>query len=39
MSGRTLEIPFIHYQEIIKGGTLEFILGKTPNTSWGTFRK
>jgi predicted alpha-1,2-mannosidase len=39
MSGRTLEIPFIHYQEIITGGKLEFILGKTPNTSWGRSRE
>jgi putative alpha-1,2-mannosidase len=35
LNGKNLNRSWIKHEEIINGGRLEFILGKTPNLSWG----
>ena len=36
LNGAPLERPWITYQDLMKGGTLEFIMGDKPNTGWGS---
>ncbi|MBD1431978.1 glycoside hydrolase family 92 protein [Sphingobacterium sp. DN00404] len=36
LNGKPLNVPFLKHENIIKGGELEFILGKSPNKKWGT---
>ncbi len=36
LNGKEINRCWIKQDEITKGGTLEFILGKTPNLTWGT---
>jgi len=35
LNGQPLLRPFIHHADIVKGGTLAFEMGPTPNKSWG----
>jgi putative alpha-1,2-mannosidase len=35
LNGKNLNRSWIKHEEITNGGRLEFILGKTPNRSWG----
>jgi putative alpha-1,2-mannosidase len=36
MNGQPWKKPWIRYSEISRGGTLDFDLGKTPNTTWAS---
>ncbi|MDR2383062.1 MAG: glycoside hydrolase family 92 protein, partial [Prevotellaceae bacterium] len=36
LNGQTYNRCYIDYADIVNGGTLELVLGKTPNTNWGT---
>jgi predicted alpha-1,2-mannosidase len=35
LNGRSWNRPWISHQEIARGGTLEFVMGPTPNPRWG----
>lgn len=35
LNGKPLERPYVLYDEIIKGGKLEFIMGNIPSSLWG----
>jgi predicted alpha-1,2-mannosidase len=35
LNGKTYTKPYITYQDIIQGGTLEFKMGPKPNKEWG----
>lgn len=37
--GRPLSRPWLRHEELVKGGTLEFTLGPTPNPTWGSHSK
>ncbi len=39
LNSAPLEKPWITYQDIKKGGILEFIMGSTPNTTWGSAKE
>ena len=36
VNGKNLDNPFLHYKEIINGGTLVFTMGAEPHGTWGT---
>jgi|GEM_PF-2647580 len=36
LNGKPLNRCWITYQEITAGGTLDFVLGASPNKAWGT---
>ncbi len=35
LNGKPLNRPFITHEDIMQGGTLEFVMGSTPNKKWG----
>jgi putative alpha-1,2-mannosidase len=35
LNGKTYNKPYITYQDIVNGGTLEFKMGPKPNKKWG----
>lgn len=35
LNGRPITVPFIRYEDIVRGGTLEFVMGPAPS-SWAT---
>ena len=35
LNGKPLSTPWFEHAAIANGGTLEFIMGRTPNKSWG----
>jgi len=36
LNGAPLERTYIRHAELLKGGTLEFVMGRNPNAEWGT---
>ncbi len=36
LNGKPYTKNFITHEDILKGGVMEFVMGKNPNTSWGT---
>ncbi len=36
LDGRPLTRPWFHHRDLVKGGTLELVLGPEPNTRWGS---
>jgi len=36
LNGQPLARAWIKHQEIVSGGTLEFVMGPTPNQAWGS---
>ena len=39
LNGQSYNKPYITYQDIMKGGTIEFQMGSTPNKKWGAAKK
>ena len=35
LNGKVLNRPWIYFSEVRNGGTLEYVMGETPNKSWG----
>jgi putative alpha-1,2-mannosidase len=36
LDGRPLERPWFYHRDLVDGGTLELLLGPTPNRQWGS---
>ena len=36
LNGSTLNQSWFHHKDLVKGGTLEYVLGEEPNYDWGT---
>jgi predicted alpha-1,2-mannosidase len=36
LNGQPLNRPWLRHEEIVSGGTLEFVMGPKPNTTWGS---
>jgi putative alpha-1,2-mannosidase len=36
VNGKQWNTPFLPYDELKKGGTLEFVMGPQPNKQWGS---
>ena len=36
LNGTTLNQSWFHHKDLVKGGTLEYVLGEEPNYDWAT---
>ena len=36
LNGKPLDKPWLAFEQVIAGGTLQFVMGPQPNTAWGS---